>query len=251
VCDTPTTVFRNTCIQGKELAILSQCKFHSFDLLPPSVAPTDKLTCSFLCRPRITISIAAAGEQNDQELLTLDLPPGLTVGDLKGMVEAEAKFPANTQSFFFNGQALRNDTQTLEDAGIKDGEMLAMMVNRRNGPPVRPSPNPTSIPEEPTSSAAIERIRNEIVSNPQTLSRLIQQQPDLAAVINEPVQFRNLWQQMLDDRDRMQRERENQLTMLNEDPFNPEAQKKIEDMIRREKIEANLQYAYENNPEGM
>lgn len=170
------------------------------------------------------------------------------------MVEAEAKFPASTQSYFFNGQALRNDTQTLEDAGIKDGEMLAMMVNRRNSPPVPQSTNPTSrtsAPDEPTSPEAIERIRNEIVSNPQTLSRLIQQQPNLAAVINEPVQFRNLWLQMLSERDRMQRDRQNHLAMLNEDPFNPEAQKKIEDMIRREKIEANLQYAYENNPEGM
>ena len=170
------------------------------------------------------------------------------MGDLKGMVEAEAKFPANTQSFFFNGQALRNDTQTLEDAGIKDGEMLAMMVNRER--PTRP-PRPVAQSEEATTPAAIERIRNEIASSPQNLSRLIQQQPDLAAVINNPVQFRNLWQQLLNDRDRLQQERQNQLAMLNEDPFNPEAQKKIEDMIRREKIEANLQYAYENNPEGV
>jgi DNA damage-inducible protein 1 len=203
-----------------------------------------------LCRPRITISIAAAGEQNDQELLTLDLPPGLTVGDLKGMVEAEAKFPAKTQSYYFNGQSLRDDTQTLEDAGIKDGEMLAMMVNRRNTerPPVSQRGN--ARPQDDRSPAAIEAIRNDIVSSPQNLSRLIQQQPDLAAVINEPTQFRSLWTRMLDERDRMQREQEESLNRLNDDPFNPEAQKKIEDMIRREKIEANLQYAYENNPEG-
>jgi DNA damage-inducible protein 1 len=177
------------------------------------------------------------------------------VGDLKGMVEAEAKFPANTQSFFFNGQALRNDTQTLEDAGIKDGEMLAMMVNRRNGQQQQAQQRRTrqgvSSDPEVTTPERIEEIRTQILQNPAQLSRLLQQNPDLAAVINEPARFQELWQQMLDDRDRMQRERQNQLAMLNEDPFNPEAQKKIEDMIRREKIEANLQYAYENNPEGM
>jgi DNA damage-inducible protein 1 len=198
-----------------------------------------------LCRPRITISIAAAGEPNDQGLLTLDLPPELPIGDLKGMVEAEAKFPAATQSYYFNGKKLEDDNQTLEAAGIKDGEMLAMMVNRRSQPQVSRPP-----PRDDRSPAAIEAIRNEIASNPQNVSRLIQQQPDLAAVVNDPVQFRSLWLRMLDERDRMQREQEQSLTRLNDDPFNPEAQKKIEDMIRREKIEANLQYAYENNPEG-
>lgn len=219
---------------------------HLLALRPPSVAPTDKLTCPFLCRPRITISIAAAGEPSDQDLLTLELPAEHTIEHLKATVEAETRFPANTQSYFFNGKKLEDDKQTLEAAGIKDGEMLAMMVNRRNQTPVRPQPS-----RDDRSPAAIERIRSEIAASPQSVSRLIQQQPDLAAVVNDPVQFRNLWTRMLDERDRMQREQEKQNQILNDDPFDPEAQKKIENMIRQEKIEANLQYAYENNPEGM
>jgi DNA damage-inducible protein 1 len=175
------------------------------------------------------------------------------VGDLKAMVEAEAEFPANTQSFFFNGEALRSDTQTLEQAGIKDGEMLAMMVNRRSGQqPIqqRRTRNGVSSDPENLTPQRIEQIRQQILANPQQMSGLIQQQPELAAAINDSNRFRDLWMGMLDDRDRQQRERENQMAMLNEDPFNPDAQKKIEEMIRREKIEANLQYAYENNPEG-
>jgi DNA damage-inducible protein 1 len=170
------------------------------------------------------------------------------------MVEAEAKFPANTQSFFFNGQALRSDTQTLEQAGIKDGEMLAMMVNRRSGQQQiqqRRTRNGVSSDPENLTPQRIEQIRNQILNDPQQMSMFIQRQPDLAAAINDPMRFRELWTTMLDQRDREQRERESQMAMLNEDPFNPEAQRKIEEMIRREKIEANLQYAYENNPEGM
>jgi DNA damage-inducible protein 1 len=204
-------------------------------------------------RPRITISINASGEPNDQDLLTLDLPPGLTVGDLKAMVEAEAKFPANTQSFFFNGEALRSDAQTLEQAGIKDGEMVAMMVNRRSGQQQiqqRRTRNGVSSDPESLTPQQIEQIRTQILSNPQQMSGLTMQQPELAAAIHDSGRFRDLWMSMLDDRDRQQRERENQMALLNEDPFNPEAQKKIEEMIRREKIEANRQYAYENNPEG-
>lgn len=209
------------------------------------------------CRPRITISINASGEPNDQDLLTLDLPPGLTIADLKGMIEAETKFPPTIQTLFFNGQALRVDSQTLEQADIKDGEMLAVMVRREGNSNNRPgnaggassargggdggqSRRPVAPPEIDTPER-IEALRQEILNNPAQLSGLIQQSPDLAEAIYDKQRFLQAWMQLLNQRDRMQREREDEMKMLNEDPFNIEAQQKIADMIRREKIEANLQ----------
>ncbi len=202
------------------------------------------------CRPRITISINASGEPNDQDLLTLDLPPGLTVADLKGMIEAETRFPTNIQTLFFNGQALRTDTQTLEQADIKDGEMLAVMVRRpdntnnrsvnsggaRSGQQQRPD-----APAEADTPARIEQLRQQLVADPQQLSGLIGHSPELAEVVHDQNRFLQVWMRMLDERNRMQREREDEMKMLNEDPFNIDAQKKIAEMIRREKIEANLQ----------
>lgn len=207
-------------------------------------------------RPRITISINASGEPNDQELLTLDLPPGLTIADLKGMIEAETKFPTNIQTLFFNGQALRTETQTLEQANINDGEMLAVMVRRPTANNASQSSaesrrqREVDRPEADTPDR-IEEVRQQILGNPTQLNQLISGQPQLASVVNDKDRFKDMWMSMMDQRDRAQREREEETQMLNEDPFNVDAQKKIEEMIRREKIEANLQYAYENNPEGI
>ena len=47
-----------------------------------------------------------------------------------------------------------------------------------------------------------------------------------------------------------ERERQNQIALLNDDPFNVEAQKKIEELIRQDRVIENLQHAYEHNPEG-
>jgi len=47
----------------------------------------------------------------------------------------------------------------------------------------------------------------------------------------------------------MQKDKEEQLALLQEDPFNVEAQQKIEEVIRQERVAENLQKAMEENPE--
>jgi len=69
-------------------------------------------------------------------------------------------------------------------------------------------------------------------------------------VLTDPQRFRELWEEKHRQQTQLQRERENEIARLNEDPFNPESQKRIQEIIRQENIEDNLQYAYENNPAG-
>lgn len=211
----------------------------------------DELTSN---RPRITISINAPDEPADQELLNLDLPPGLTLADLKGFVQVEANFPVNSQYFFYNGQPLAGDSMTLEQAGIKDDDMLVVMI-RRQGQRQQPAaqrsaqqqpPRPRRSPQDDE----IETTRLRILGDHNALRSLQDSRPELAAAVNDPNRWREEWVNMKRLQEEQQREHQRQLDLLNADPFNVEAQAKIEEMIRQERVIENLQHAYEHNPEG-
>jgi DNA damage-inducible protein 1 len=183
-------------------------------------------------------------------LVTLDLDLSLTLADLKSLVEIETSFPVATQEYFLDGQALRDDAKTLEQLNIKDGEMLALMVSRPQQQRQRQAGRRTTQQPGPDDENRIEQIRQQILSSPEHMSTILRQAPDLAEAVNNPATFRQKWMDRIANENRLHQERENQIRLLNDDPFNAEAQRKIADIIRRENIEKNLQYAYENNPAG-
>lgn len=223
----------------------------------PSPRTTRPCLCDSLTRyhkrPRITISINAPDEPADQELLNLDLPDGLTLADLKGFVQAESNLPVNAQYFFFNGQPLAGDNQTLEQAGIKDDDMLVVMIRRQGqrpqGQPQRAQPQQQR-PFRSQQDGEIETTRLRILGDHNALRSLQDQRPELAAAVNDPNRWREEWINMKRLQEEQQREHQRQLDLLNADPFNVEAQAKIEEMIRQERVIENLQHAYEHNPEG-
>lgn len=201
-------------------------------------------------RPRVTISITASGSQLDNDLLTLDLPPGLTIKDLKGFIEAETSQPAASQGIYLNGQPVANETQTLEEAGIRDGEMLAVVI-RQARPARTPQPaNQDRSTGRPTGGPDPEALRQQLLSDPRQIAGLRAQDPELAAAVMDP----NAWRQAFISRQEQQqaaeRERREQIAKLNEDPFNIEAQRKIEELIRQDRVVENLEKAYNENPEG-
>ena len=203
-------------------------------------------------RPRITISITAPDETADGELLTLDLPSGLTLADLRASVQAETTFPESALHFYLNGQPLVNNSQTLEDAGIKDGEMLAMLVNRATAPGQRQTQQRRPANRRQADAEAnAESIRLQVLGNPQAEARLRADNPELGAALNDQARWRELYVQAHQQQAERERERQRQIALLNEDPFNVEAQRKIEEMIRQDNVMENIQHAFENHPEGM
>jgi DNA damage-inducible protein 1 len=210
-----------------------------------------------LPRPRVTISIIAPNHALDQELLNLDLPPGLTILDLKAFVNAETDFPQDQQQFYLNNAVLQPDSKTLEEAGVKDDDMLVLLTRppqqqqqQQRQPQQQQQQQNNMGAQQRGSPADIERTRLSILGNANAMAQVREQRPALAEAINDSNRFREVWIEMMREDDRREGERMEQMRLLNEDPFNVDAQRKIEEMIRQQSVQDNLQHAYEHNPEG-
>ena len=181
----------------------------------------------------------------------------LTIADLKSYIAAETSFAESRQLLYFNGQPVQGEGKTLEELNIKDGEMIALLISEEEsqGQPqssqrsgqAQSSGAPAGAMNSP---AQIEQMRQACLRDAGQLERIRQQQPDLANAVHVQQRFKEVFEGLLGaERDR-ERERQNQMRLLNEDPFNVDAQRKIEEIIRQDRVMENLQHAYEHNPEG-
>jgi DNA damage-inducible protein 1 len=168
------------------------------------------------------------------------------VRDLKSFIEAETTLPAASLSIYLNGQAVAHESQTLEAAGIRDGEMLAVVVRqpRSSAPPANPRPAAVNQPDA-------EGVRQQLLTNAQAQAQLRERDPELAATVHDAIRWREAFTMRQRQVGDAERERQNQIALLNDDPFNVEAQRKIEELIRQERVVENLEKAYNENPEGM
>lgn len=81
------------------------------------------------------------------------------------------------------------------------------------------------------------------------MAEVRRQDPELAEAANNRDRFHTVWNQRQRQIAQAEAEKNAQLALLNADPFNAEAQRKIEEMIQHERIQENIQKALEENPE--
>ena len=213
----------------------------------------------FVARPRIAIQVIAPSTSHDQEILSFDVEPTLSLADLKGFVNAETGLAPESQQFWLNNHPIQGDEKTLQDLGIKDDDMLAMLMRQPEqsnnmGSTRRPQNAQRSQQQAQQGGQQnpqeIERMRQRILNDPAAMDQVRNQRPDLAESVQDPNRFKEVWLQAAKDEEEREQDRMERLQMLNEDPFNTDAQREIEEMIRRETVQENLQFAYEHNPEG-
>lgn len=181
----------------------------------------------------------------------MDVFPDMTFNDIKALVHGEIHVPPAAQHFFFNQQPIADTTQTLTQMGIGEGDMLGMAVQdpqqgMRRG---QPEAQRTSRQQNPTPRPDPERMRLHIVGDPRMMEEVRRQDPELADAAPNSDRFHAVWDQRAREAGQIEAEKQAQLALLNADPFNAEAQRKIEEMIQHERIQENIQKALEENPE--
>jgi DNA damage-inducible protein 1 len=213
-----------------------------------------------VCR-HITLNLnnpEVEGQEQELKLINLGVYPEMTIETLRSSIEAEG-IPAPAQHIYHNGQLITDNTKTLQELQITDGDMLALHVRDMRGSGIQATPQTQAARRRPAAGAGgapslpqdPELIRLHILGDPAQRRQLERQNPVLAAAIEDPQRFAQIFHQAANQQEDARLARIREIRALNEAEFDPAAQARIEDMIRQERVMENLQNAMEHNPECM
>ncbi|SCZ92699.1 BZ3500_MvSof-1268-A1-R1_Chr5-2g08117 [Microbotryum saponariae] len=187
---------------------------------------------------RITIT-SEAGDH----FINLDVDPSMEVENVKALLEAESNVPTADQLLFFSGRQLLGDKDSLASYDIKEDDML-LLRRKSNEPAAAPSVAGRNVETD------AETMRQQLIGNPQLLSQLQRTQPEFAdAALNNPDRFRDMLSRFSAMQQSAQLTQQHEADLLSSDPYNVEAQRKIEEAIRQEAVLENMETAWENMPE--
>uniref|UniRef100_A0AAV2M801 Protein DDI1 homolog 2 n=1 Tax=Knipowitschia caucasica TaxID=637954 RepID=A0AAV2M801_KNICA len=174
---------------------------------------------------------------------------GVKDGDVVELRQAEQRPPPPTQPAFPG--LPRIDFRSITVPGTSGSN------NQRN-PPVRPpqQPQPSAQPSTPTASRGSSSqglddpalLQQMLLSSPHELSLLKERNPPLAEALlsGDLERFTKVFLEQQQDRAKREQER---IRLLTADPFDLEAQAKIEEDIRQSNVEENMTIAMEEAPE--
>lgn len=198
-------------------------------------------------RPQIQIIISAADHALDSEVLPLDVSLDITIADLKAYINAETGLDAAKLRLALDGRFLTGDTTTLTQSNVKSGDMLYVILQPDQPP--QQSRTQGGQGQAYNEEAQVESARQRFLADPALLQRIAQDAPDLRNAVNDRQAFHRIYRQYVESEIANRQERLRQAQLMNDDPFNVEAQQKIEEMIRQENVARNLEHAHQHNPE--
>ncbi|GAB4845860.1 DNA damage-inducible protein 1, variant 2 [Ancistrocladus abbreviatus] len=181
----------------------------------------------------------------DEQIIALDVDPDESVENVKALLEVESGVGLDQQQLLYHGQEIRNH-EKLSGLGVKDGDLLMMVSGARSGV----SSNNLSLnPDGSAVNPAAFQQHFRCDSN--LMAQLFQNDPDLAQAIsgNDLNKLQEVLRQRHQQRSELNHRLEEELALLHADPFDVEAQKKIEAAIRQKGIDENWAAALEYNPE--
>ncbi|KAK4938145.1 DNA damage-inducible protein 1 [Elasticomyces elasticus] len=174
----------------------------------------------------------------------------MTLSDIKAFIEAEINVPPSSQIFLQDGRPVTDKSTTLAQMNVQEGDVVALAIQ---SPRQRSQPAQRSTPAQPAQRAPSandpEQARLRVLGDPVLMAEWRRQDPELASAASDRDKFHDLYSARQRQYAQAQREKEEQHALLAADPFNVDAQQKIEEMIRQERVAENLQKAMEENPE--
>ena len=216
------------------------------------VWPTREACSVANCLRELTI-VLAQGSDDDLVIPLDNVPPSQTVAGLKALIEPLFNIPRSEQQLIYNNRRLQQDASTLESLGVVHGDMISVLP-RQAAPPPAPATlqqptNTTNTSSSQGAEAEAETIRLQALGEPRILEQLRNANPPLAAAVEDPQSFGRLWAELRNSQQEQEREKQRRMARLEADPFDIEAQREIEEQIRQEQVQKNLDFAMEWAPE--
>ncbi|KAA1125376.1 DNA damage-inducible protein 1 [Puccinia graminis f. sp. tritici] len=204
---------------------------------------THSIFSSFQVNMHLTLII-----DGREEPFGIDVDPSITLEDLSGLVEIELRIPSAQQHFFLRGTRLQRPPQTtLAECGITTDEIMELKQVRPSSSPLNPRAPPIA---GGNIANDIDRMRLQILGDPALMSQLRASNPELAnAAEQSPERFAELMRTFQQQQQSSARQRRQDEELLHSDPFDIEAQRRIEEHIRQERVWENMQHAIEFSPE--
>ncbi|XP_062363765.1 protein DDI1 homolog 2 isoform X2 [Cinclus cinclus] len=198
--------------------------------------------------------------------------------NFRALCELESGIPAAESQIVYAEQPLTDNNRSLASYGLKDGDVVILRqketveprpsmrfpglpridfssiavpgtsTQQHQPPAQRPRPSPPDPPSFPQGLDNPALLREMLLANPHELSLLKERNPPLAEALlsGDLEKFTRVLLEQQQDRARREQER---IRLYSADPFDLEAQAKIEEDIRQQNIEENMTIAMEEAPE--
>ncbi|CAF1170790.1 unnamed protein product [Rotaria sordida] len=190
------------------------------------------------------ITVAKFG--GSENVLTIDIASDLSLKDLKAVIEAESDFgiKADEMSLFYEGKFLEDDSKTLAQCKLNDYDLITCQRSTlRNGS----MPEATTTLRRNMDARDPRQLFEMLRSNSEMLQQIRRNSPQLVDAIQRG-DFNKFMEQIAAQSPEMQQRMElDRLASL--DPFDPEVQRRIHDIINMQNVQENMEHAVEHAPE--
>lgn len=166
----------------------------------------------------------------------VEIDPNMELENVMALLEAESGIPVAEQSISYEGRDLNSPKATMKECGI--GENAMLLLRRKVQVAGR------------TVGQDAEMMRLQILGDPNLMRQLQETQPEIAAAAqSNPARFAELLRQTRDRQHDADLAQQREIETLNADPFDVEAQRRIEEAIRQQAVMENMEHAIEYSPE--